>query len=66
MRRKFKLGQRVHLSKAWFDWSSNVRPEKGSTGVVVGLYARSPLTVKVLRDGYKTATLWHADFWTAD
>lgn len=63
MRQKFKLGQRVKLSPAWYAWSKGGRPEKVATGVVVGLYALSPLTVKVRRDGYKTASTWHRDFW---
>lgn len=61
---KFKLGQRVYLSKAWYKHNQQGKPERSSSGVVVGLYALDPLTVKVLIDGRKTPSLWHADFWT--
>ena len=61
---KFKLGQRVYLSQKWYEYNKDGRPERSTMGVVVGLYALDPLTVKILRDGRKTASLWHADFWT--
>ena len=61
---KFKLGQRVYLSKQWYEHNKDGRPERSTMGVVVGLYALDPLTVKILRDGLKTASLWHVDFWT--
>jgi len=63
-KQRFKLGQRVYLSKAWYEHNRQGRPERSSMGVVVGLYALDPLTVKVLIDGRKTPSLWHADFWS--
>ena len=52
---KFKLGQRVYLSQKWYEYNKDGRPERSTMGVVVGLYALDPLTVKILRDGRKTA-----------
>ena len=35
------------------------------TGIVVG-HGRSPMLIRVLRDGLKTPITYHADFWEED
>jgi hypothetical protein len=66
-RERFTIGQRVTLSEAGrrlFGTRGGAR-EGLTTGVVVG-FGRAPCTsVRVRRDGNKTAASYHMDFWTA-
>ena len=63
MRRRFKLGQKVKLSRAWDEWNKDGQKKRFTTGVIVGLYDLSPETVKVLPTGLKRPQIWHANFW---
>lgn len=70
-REKFKLGQRVRMTRAALDQNMDGVYVKRGTGVVKGFLVRAEVTdpallVKVLRDGDKAAKRYHIDFWEPD
>jgi hypothetical protein len=61
-RKKFQVGDRVRFSALGLERFGHRR----GTGVVVGFGQRSIFRVRVKRDGVKTVSGWHADFWEKD
>jgi ribosomal protein L21E len=56
---KFKDGDRVQMTP---DTAKANIGARSRTGVVVG-QARSPVEVRIRRDGQKTVVLWHESAW---
>ena len=55
-----KPGDRIRTTKHWLDYNYNT--VKPATGVYKGV-GRSPLLIRVKRDGVKATESWHKDFW---
>ena len=61
-RDKFTIGQRVKLSSEGLALFSAGRDTV--FGEVVGFSHRAPAIVRVVKDGNRTASAFHMDYWT--
>jgi len=60
-REKFTIGQRVKLSAEGLQRLAGADPVYGE---VIGFARRVPHVVRVVKDGNRTASAYHMDFWT--
>lgn len=71
-REKFKVGQRVKMTKEALDAGLDGSIAKRSTGIVTGIPARTSGTVdpsklvRIQRDGESFVKTYHMDFWEPD